>query len=87
MPYHIYFIATTSLYVFEMIGAILITDIGLIFEFVSAIAMSVLSFILPGLFFVYAERKWSSVHQKEEHKKTRAWAYFFIVFGIIMMIF
>lgn len=64
MPYHIYFIATTTLYVFQMIGAILIIDIGLIFEFVSAIAMSILCFIGPGVLFIMAERKWAGAYQQ-----------------------
>ena len=63
MPYHIYFIATTTLYVLEIIGAIIVLDIGLIFEFISAIAMSTLCFILPGVLFLMAERRWFSATQ------------------------
>jgi hypothetical protein len=87
MPYHIYFIATTTLYIMQMIGAILIIDIGLIFEFVSAIAMSILCFIFPGVLFIQAERKWASIYQKQDNKKARCWAYFYIVFGLFMMVF
>jgi len=87
MPYHIYCIATTSLYVLEIIGAILVTDIGLIFEFVSAIAMSTLCFILPGVLFLIAERKWFSASQQQENTKSRYWAYFYIGFGFFMMVF
>ena len=70
-----------------MIGAIFITDIGLIFEFVSAVAMSILCFIYPGILFLQAERKWSSVYEKQENKSVRNWAYFYIIFGFFMMIF
>lgn len=87
MPYNIYFITTTTLYVLEMIGAIFVLDIGLIFEFISAIAMSTLCFILPGVFFLIAERKWFSANQQQENTKTRYWAYFYIAFGFFMMIF
>ena len=62
MPYHIYFIATTTLYVLQMVGAIVIIDIGLIFELISAIAMSILCFIGPGVLFLTAERKFSGIY-------------------------
>lgn len=87
MPYIQYFIATCVLYFTEIIGAILIVDIGLIFEFISAISISSLAFIFPGVFYIIAERKFATTHQKLEKKRTRYAAYFFTIFGIACMIF
>ena len=64
MPFRIYLTATLILYFGEMAGAILIEDIGLIFEFVSAISVSCLAFIFPGAFFIMAERKFCTEFQK-----------------------
>jgi hypothetical protein len=44
----------------QMLGAIYILDIGLIFEFVSAISVSALAFILPGSFWLISMRKYGS---------------------------
>jgi hypothetical protein len=64
MNYVVYFSATIILYIVEILGAIFISDIGLIFEFISAVALSNLAFIFPGLFYFLAERKFSSNFEK-----------------------
>lgn len=58
MNHCVYISVTLSVFIFQIVGAIVIGDIGVLFEFVSAIAYSNLSFIFPGLFFLLAERKY-----------------------------
>ena len=60
MNYVLYFTATVSMFALEIVGSIVLTDIGMIFEFISAVAFSQLSFILPGAFYLLAERKYGT---------------------------
>ena len=83
MNYSIYFFATVSLYLGQILGAIFVSDIGLIFEFVSAIAVSNLAFIFPGMFYIMAENKFSTQFERSENKKVRCEAIFLVVIGII----
>ena len=71
------------LYFGQLIGSIAIQDIGLIFEFVSAISVSCLAFVFPGVFYLLAEKKFASSFQKAENYWIRMQAYGFIVLGII----
>jgi len=57
MNYMIYIFVTVLLYICEITCAIVMDDIGVIFEFVSAISVSCLCFIFPGMFFILAANK------------------------------
>mmetsp|Transcript_37723 Transcript_37723/g.27427 ORF Transcript_37723/g.27427 Transcript_37723/m.27427 type:complete len:105 (-) Transcript_37723:29-343(-) len=87
MDNRIYYGATIALYIFEVLGAIVISDVGVIFEFVSAIAVSAIAFTLPGVFYLKAEKKFASEEYKLMHKNRRCGAYTFIVLGILVLIF
>lgn len=52
-----YYSATIILFLLEAILAIIIPDIDIVFNFVSAFAVSCLGFLFPSVFFIYAEKK------------------------------
>lgn len=51
-----YYTATILLFLFEAALAIAIPDVEIVFNFVSAIAVSCLGFLFPAAFFLGAER-------------------------------
>ena len=61
MPNHIYLIATITLYASEMALSMILDDIGIIFEFISAVAISSLAFTFPGVFYLIAEGKFATI--------------------------
>lgn len=85
MNYTIYLGVTLALFWGEVICSLLVTDIGLIFEFVSAFSLSAIAFIFPGYFYLVAERKFATnlqiLENKEKWMKCKAW--FFIITGIL----
>lgn len=88
MPYHIYITSVIGLYVLQIIGAIYILDIGLIFEFVSAISVSALAFIFPGGFYLISLKKYGALlDEKQKSSRDKKSAWFFVIFGIIMLVF
>lgn len=87
MPYSLYLFATLSLYGGQVFLSIIVNDIGLIFEFISAISISALAFIFPGAFFLVAERKYATSLQKATGKRMRIRAWFFVVLGIFAFLF
>ena len=60
MNYVIYIVVTMVIYWSEVFLAMLISDIGLIFEFISAFTISCTGFIFPGLFYLRAEEKFAT---------------------------
>lgn len=86
MPYWVYFTSTTLCYGILMLGSIYITDIGLIFEFISAISGSCLAFIFPGWFYLLAERKYASIAQKKKNKNIRIQSIVFVILGLFSFV-
>ena len=68
MSYSIYLTCTTSLLIFLLLGASLIKDIGTVFEFLSAFAVSGLAFLFPGYFCIAAANKFASIVDRENYK-------------------
>ena len=82
-----YLVTTLALYFGQIIGAITVDDIGLIFEFISAISVSCLAFIFPGLFYLMAEKKFATEQQKDENTYMRYESWAFVVLGLCAFIF
>ena len=57
MPEKIYITAISILIIILLALAIIIEDIGSVFEFNSAFAISNISFIFPGYFYIRASNK------------------------------
>lgn len=87
MNYVIYLATTLALYGGQIILSIIVNDIGLIFEFISAISISALAFIFPGMFYLIAEHKYATMFQKSQGKSMRIRSWFFIIFGILCFFF
>ena len=82
-----YLAVSIILFLLEVLGAALIDDIGLIFEFVSAVSISCLSFIFPGALYILSERKYASSFYKLQSTKMRIKAWALVVLGIFSFIF
>ena len=81
MNYGLYLAVTLILYAAEMVGSIYIKDIEMIFNFVSAIAMTFLSFWLPAGFYLMAEKKFGTAETRSVWKHNTS--IIFILLGFI----
>ena len=61
MPAHIYVIATVGLYFTSIFGAILISDIATVFQFMIPIGNMNIAFIIPGALYYKADAKFHTV--------------------------
>jgi len=74
-----YYLATIVFYGIQMGMAIVITDISTIFDFASAIAITALAFIFPGMFYKMAVAKYGK--DKQLDKCDNCWATAFLIIG------
>lgn len=82
----LYYALTISLFVTEMICACFVPDIGVIFDFVAALSINCLAFILPGVFYVRISGMYSQKVGKN-HGILKCVAWFYIIFGIFSTVF
>lgn len=52
--------STLLIYVICAVGGIFISDLGIIFELISAITLSNLNFIWPGVFYLKSEKRYGN---------------------------
>ena len=83
MPYSIYLTFTLLTYLSQLVGALLIEDIGIIFQYLSSICCCNMSFFLPALAYLTASNRYHSDSQRAEHAGTRRLSYFFVVLGLV----
>lgn len=81
MNYGLYLTVTLILYAAEMVGSIYIKDIEMIFNFVSAIAMTFIMFWFPGGFYLMAEKKFGTAETKSGWKHNVS--IIFLILGFI----
>jgi hypothetical protein len=73
---------TIIVYLIEIILAIIVSDVGVIFQFGAALAGSSVQFIWPGWFFLHAEKKYGDEEEKKRNKMTRFFAWVYIITGL-----
>ena len=78
-------VATVVIYIIEMLVAIAVTDIGIIFQFGAALAGSSAQFIWPGYFFIHAEYKYGSRSDWKSRIFTRTMALFYFFSGVCLL--
>ena len=82
-----YYLATLVLFTLQMVAGVYCEDIGNIFSFLSAICVSSIAFVWPGVFYLIAKDRFGNQATKgieysaENDQKLTAWM--FIIFGVI----
>jgi len=64
-----YYGATITYYYIIVLGAILIKDVDIIFEFVGAICGCTLGFLFPAFFYIYANNKYPENREVKDKGK------------------
>ena len=82
MKYGYYLTATLSFYAVIIAGSIAIPDIGIVFDFVSAFAVSAIGYFFPGYLYPLAIKKFG-VEKTSKVKRNICLAYTFLVVGFI----
>ena len=80
MNKYYYYGGTLLIYFLPMGIAMLVTDVGVVFQFGAALSGSSLQFIWPGYFYIHAERKYTL----GRGLFTRVMAYIYLVLGVIL---
>jgi amino acid permease len=84
MPYFTYLFSTLVLYGSQIVLSLILDDIGVIFEFISAVAISSLAFTFPGVFYLMAERKYASTFHKESNRLVHYQAVAMTILGLFV---
>jgi hypothetical protein len=80
-----YYGATLIIYILEVLLAIYISDVGIVFQISAAISGSSVQFIWPGYFFLHSEKKYGTKSDWEERKFVRVMAWLYLIAGICLL--
>lgn len=80
VPSGIYYSQTIGLFTLQMLCAVLIDDITIIFGFFAAISESTVNFILPGLFYLCSTK----LARRKPNIFSAIGSYLFIAFGVLL---
>jgi hypothetical protein len=83
MNQYAYLACTLLSYFVQLVLSILVKDIGILFEAICAISYSNLSFFLPGIFYLLAQKKYATQKLKDNSKHLLYESIFFIVVGLL----
>jgi len=86
MPYSIYLTFTLLTYLSQLVGALLIEDIGIIFQYLSGICCCNMSFFLPAIAYLTASNRYHSDSQRAENAGARRLSYLFVVLGLVTFV-
>ena len=78
-------VSTVIVYLIEMVVAVAVTDIGIIFQFGAALSGSSAQFIWPGYFFLHAEYKYGSRLDWKLRRFPRIMAWFYLLSGLCLL--
>ena len=81
-----YYLSTLALFGLEVFLAIVLNDIGTIFNFLSAVTTTFLGFLFPAFFFIYGEKKFPNKKLQNENGIHRMMAYLHILLGIFIFV-
>jgi amino acid permease len=84
----LYYASIVIYFTITVLGGVFIKDLIIIFEFVSALVMTNLCFILPGYFYLKAKAKYGDKEEKGEGKwiSFTVWSWILIGTGIIVFL-
>jgi len=66
MKKHYYYSATVVLYLTETLGGAYIKSVAVVFGFVAAVSVSMISFIFPGAFYLMSSQKYLSTVEQAQ---------------------
>ena len=71
----IYYGCTTLIYAVCVVGGILVTNLGIVFNLISALTLSFLCFIWPGIFYLFAEKRYGDKEGRSSRRIHRIHSY------------
>ena len=82
-----YYTSTLALFILEATIASFVPSVDKVFDFLAAVAVSMLGFGFPSIFYIYAEKKFGDVRDNSGNKKfMRCMAYFHGFLAVLVFI-
>ena len=79
-----YYSSTLIVFTIQAILAIIIPDVGTVFDFLAAISVTCLGFAFPAAFFIAAEMKYPNPEMIKQNGFHRKMAYFHVLLAVLV---